>query len=403
MTESAVSCFRRVASRWGWWWLGLVALVSLVQLGAKGESGHFLIFSTAARELWAAQNPYLTHYPSGHFNYSPAAGLFFYGPFSFIPHTWGLVLYMGLSVTVLAVGLVKFFRVFQLKRHLENLFLFLFMLSSELIGNVLNARFETFTLGCWLLVLSFRAKQKLLFWSYFLLAALSNFKLQTIPLAGLLLVWELRQGQGARATMVFVASLVFWHFSPMVVFRAAEIAELGASMRQNLLFYTEGGWIQFQHIFRLVYRVTGWSANWQGVQIILVCIGVGLASLVFALRGKLPSGIRLLTVASLASIYVVACLPMSQSAGYILYAPALFAGFFALQHQHHSVHRRTLWVVLFLSFFCVSVSYSDLTPQVWRAWFFELALKSVGAIALLYPLIRLPKEDLGVVPVNKSI
>jgi len=377
---------------WGFAWLLSTALLSFLQLIFKGHSGHYDIFSLAALNIWAGINPYLAELPSGTFNHSPAAALVYYSLFAFFPYTFGLALYMLSSIFILIFGLLKIKNTFHLSQNSWN-FIF-FMMSSELIGNILNARFETLTLGIWLIAASWIVQQRFVFVTYFLLAALCNFKLQSLPLLGLLLLFEILSRKNFKAVLYFSASFAFWSCLPLIKVSQSELSSYYASMKNNLQAYIDGAWLGFQQIFTFLHKIFQISFTWAEGQLILALIGLFLALLITASvqRSKKSQASfnrihlnnqNILLCFGFGGVYASSLLPMSQSAAYLLYTPILIAAFYIREKTLSRLHVRIIDTTLASAFFLVSISYSDLVPKSMRTVFFDHASKSVGPLLLL--------------------
>ncbi|MBS1983758.1 MAG: DUF2029 domain-containing protein [Bdellovibrionales bacterium] len=372
---------------WGrLFWL-LAFVLSFVALLRQPHSGHYDIFSQSARLLWAGQNPHGISYPSGPWFYSPACGLFYFGLFAWLPDRWGLALYILSSWAVLTAGLIALFRAFPLRAHLRELFWFL--LSSELIGAVLNARVELMMTGCVLLAVAWLVEGQHVGWAACLLAMIVNWKFSPLPIAGLLGVVAIRAGYPRRRFVpIFLGSLALWTLAPLLVLRWDPLMEIHRTWSATLTRFTleNDNWLSFQHLFVLGRALTGFTMSWKGARLTSLLVGLGLA-VYFARCRMRDRRETLLYAAALGAAFSLAFSPLSQSAAFIGYAPLLFAGF--LQWEMTPEPRgRIYWrAVIWISWALVSLAYSDLVPRALRLVLVASAVKSLGVLVLATALL----------------
>lgn len=376
---------------WGFFYLVLVSAVSFGQLMRTSHSGHYDFFRASALKIWAGENPYAILYPSGYFLYSPSAALFFYGAVAWLPYWTGLAIYMLASWAVLFWGARRFLRALALNSSDKNLFYFL--LSSEVIGTLLNARIEIFILGIVLGAGAWLLQQRREGLAYFLLAMVCNFKMQSFPTVGLLLmvaVWGLGHWRGVG---VFLASLVFWYALPYAVRPAEFITTCYQTWTQFFGPYIGASWLDFQHLFRFVYKLTGWAPSFSAFQKMSAAIGglfaLALAARIYRDKQKKLSSAALKRLAwgwnfralALGAGFICLFSPMSQSAGFVLYAPLLALVIYFRRHENYFSYR-TWTFLLGIAFFMISIAYSDLVPKDLRGLFFDHATKA-GGVTLL--------------------
>lgn len=379
---------------WGVSYFWLVSALAFFKLLTAGNSGHYDFFRATALKIWAGENPYAIAYPSGYFLYAPSCALFFYGLVAWLPYFIGLALYVGLSWLLLRWSLKKFLGAVPLPATDQNLFYFI--LSSEVMGTILNARIEIFILGIVLAAGFWIFQRRREGLAYFLLAMICNFKMQSLPTVGLLLVVEAVGRRRVLPTLYFALSLLFWYLIPFAVRPASLVIDSYRTWTTFFGPYMSAGWMDFQHIYRFIFKLTGAQPSFDGGQKISALCGAVFAA-VLAQRiwqdrkGLRASGHDLVATAVLHDWYLRAlalgaafvCLfsPMGQSAAFTLYAPLLICVF--VLRARASLLSRGQWnALLALAFFFVSLAYSDLTPKFFRIVLFEHSVKAFG-VALL--------------------
>lgn len=385
---------------WGASYFVLVSVLAFCKLMTSGNSGHYDFFRATALKIWSGENPYAIPYPSGYFLYSPSCALFFYGLVAWLPYFVGLALYMGASWLLLRFALKEFLGGVGLAK--ADLNLFYFILSSEVIGTLLNARIEIFILGIVLLAGTWIFQQRREGLAYFLLAMICNFKMQSLPTVGLLLVVDLVGRRRLRPTFYFAASLLFWYLVPFAVRPSALLVD---SYRTWISFfgpYVRAGWMDFQHIYRFIFKISGAQPSFDfGQKISALCgalFAVVLGWRVWrdlrvqrTLRADSSVPVDLLRdwnlrALALGAAFVCLFSPMGQSAAFTLYAPLLLCIF--VLRARGSLLRRWLWnTLLVVAFFFISLAYSDLTPRSFRIVFFDYSVKAFGISILSLALL----------------
>ncbi len=349
------------------------------QLLYRGPSGHFDIFRESARLIWAGQSPYGIAYPAGYFLYSPACAYFFYGLFAFFPYSLGLFLNMISSTLVFSWGAWRLLRVLG-EKSIHNIFFFL--LSSEMIGSILNARIEVFIAGALLLALSFIVERRRLALAYFILALICNFKMLSFPTVGLLLLIQFFR-RDWRCMGIFFLSLCACYAAPSLVGGWAFLKVNHQILTKTLGPYMMGNWMEFQHIYHLLRSLSGYTLSFGQAQVFALSAAIALAGFFIWMRKKVIFSELELWAAGLGSAFALLFSPMSQSAGYILYAPLLLA----CLRQAHFAERRSPWIAVAGGYFFISTAYSDLMPRVWREELFNFAIKPLGILILTFSLI----------------
>ncbi len=374
----------RLKNNWGFWFFLLASFCALIKVVTLGQSGHYDIFRDAALMMWKGQIPYGTEYPSGYFLYSPSCALFFYGAFAWLPYTLGLAAYLLCSWVVLFFGIREFSKALDFKSSTSNILYFL--LSSEVIGTLLNARIETFICGITLVAGAWILSNRHIFWAYFLLAMLCNFKMQAIPTVGLLLLVSLIAAKNIRPIICFLASILFWSLAPFLVKPWQFVIDNNYRWNQIFIPFLNSTWRDFQHIYRFLQVNFRLDFEFHTAQIIGATIGIFIAGALGwrAYRDSAPSHRSNLNLRALAlgSGFIVMCSPMSQSAGYILYAPLLFASLYFFEGSQVFSRKQWTWIIG-LSWFFISLAYSDLAPKPLREIFFDHAVKAFGILIIL--------------------
>lgn len=356
---------------WGDWFFGAAALFSLIAVVRSGYSGHFEIFANSARLLWTGGNPYGISYPSGYWFYSPSCGLFFFALFAWLPYSLGVGLYLLASIGVLYAGLRALRRTAPLSERADQVFVWL--LSSEVIGCALNARLELFLTGVLLLAFAALARGRGLIRAGLALGFVCVWKFTLLPVAGLwaLAAWRDR-GRRAFAGGLAAGLALSW-LLPMLVRAPAEILPMHRDWDASLRAYVLGGenWLGFQQLFAFAHRTLGVTLPFEAAQAIgvLAAFALGIWAWRRSARGEW------LELATFGVAYSLILSPLSQSAGYLLYAPLLFLAF----ARRGQSDRRAAWgVVIAIAWFFVSAAYSDLVPRPVRLFFFEHAVKVLG-------------------------
>lgn len=320
---------------WGKTICYLLSLLGLVALIPRGPGGHYRIFVESYRAFASGLDPYAAWCTgcTAPFLYSPSASLYFYSLFSFLPAKLGEVSYTLLSTGLFLFTLNRFLETLEAEldfafskspfRHLAWL-----MVASELMGGILATKPEI------LLVTGALAATRALWlghygWAGLLLAAVCNFKLQGLPLVGLMAVpafWHRRAGRAFVSFAVFSSLLYLapWlYLGSWQKFQAITASWLHAVDQQ---VSTE--WLKavYQHLFGFLH-----AANWVPMSLPLakkILTGVG-GLLALGLSGfcwrepRTPLAFRrgVLLALGLGCLYIVAFSPLSQSNGYLWYVP----------------------------------------------------------------------------------
>ncbi len=416
----------RLKCHWGQCFFVFISLFCLITVFRAPVGGHYMIFSGAAQALWSGINPYGQTFGSnaGFWLYSPSCGLFFYSLFNLFPPQTGQFLYMLCSWLLLVWGLIRFSKVFY--PHLSQWFWFIG--ASELIGAMLNTRTEVAILGIllgaapWVLNADWR-KQVV---GLFLWAMICNWKFQSLPSIGLVLLGLFFVKRNTIVSvLVFLLSLAFWYLLPFLFLTKDLLLQAhqdwASSMHAWMIspYRDFQNWQSYQQIYGFLRKVFGIDISLSTANSINLVIGLGLALWMWQLAKKIhltqsatsetatPATTDLNVKTALAdhygnstavtpttaiafqyslimkwglalgAAYSNAFLPLSQSSAYISYLPLLALAF--------DVGIKP--VVLFLSWFFVSLAYSDITPKALRLVLVDASVKPIGILILLFGLL----------------
>lgn len=378
-------------SHFGLAWLGFIALASYVALLFRPVGGHYLLFSSAARAYWNAQPMYETSFDiglSGYF-YSPTCAGFFYSIFAFLPNAWGRALYVGASLALLAasIGYLRLAYLRQFKSTFDSGIagqLLWVMLSSEINGAILAEKIEItilaiffFSLGlCW---------EKRYAPAIALLVLVANWKFQSLPILGLVLMLLLRERRFWKYPLGALAGWAFLFFLPFVFHDSAYLWNEISKWHSSLAEFMPNAWMSpiFHHVYGFTNKALGGEISYATAQKISIGFGILFAA-VLALqfyRRKEGAELGFATAFGLGTAFSVLCSPLSQGTGYLIYLPLPIL--VVLQARKYEVSERLLFCVLLLAYYFVSLSVSDLTPQPLRAWFYGHAFKALGSVILI--------------------
>lgn len=382
--------------RWGFAFLLTILVVSWVQLLMTGASGHYDFFSASARFIWEGKNPYGISYPSGYFNYSPAAALVFYAPFAYLPYSVGLGLYIASTSALLVWGLRRFNAVLGLSGGAAGAFYFL--LASEAIGTVLNARMELLITGATLLSTAWLARGERRLAAWLLLAAVTNFKLQSLPTAGLLAVALVFSERRPRAFLELGSALAFWFALPFALRPWDFLDECHRVWMEYLLPVVGNECLQFQNLVTVLNYGLGLPVDCADGRVwgLIAAPALAVACAWQSFRGKRAEGLAF--AAAMGAGYSLVFSPMGQSAAFVQYAPLLAYVVWKAAALKTPARRRIAWAVVIVSWAFVSVAYSDLVPKDFRAWAFHRAFKAAGVTFLLIQALALTDWRRGASP-----
>ncbi|RYZ67496.1 MAG: hypothetical protein EOP05_17665, partial [Proteobacteria bacterium] len=198
-----------IGPNWGLFALVVATVVGFINVARPRNQLHYIIFSGGAESLWRGVTPYGNDFGTGlgWYIYSPSCGLFFYGLFSWMPFGLGLFLYMAVSIPIFLYGLKSFLEAcvpsyrdqFHSNSWLQwmpvgnfpeanrrDFNLFWFWASYCVLGCLTADKLELIIVGVTLFNLSLMIRNKHIWLAAFLWAMMTNWKLQPLPLVGLI-------------------------------------------------------------------------------------------------------------------------------------------------------------------------------------------------------------------------
>lgn len=387
---------KALRSRWGFFYFTLVSFATFFKLLDPSTRGHYRVFTGAARALWNEKPAYFTDFgwQNGlEWFYSPACGLTFYLPFSFLPETVGVILNVATMWAVFVWGTSYFLNaVLETRKFdfvpLPSLNLFWFFIASEMIGAIASEKTEILMVGLCLLSAGFLVRGRK-WWPAFILAMVTNWKFQPLALVGLLAISLIFY----RKNIQFIFEFAVWS----LIFLAVPYAMTGSEYLgtaypqwmqavQNQLITQ---WKSFDHVYNVARTLGGIEITYSAVQNIALVVALVLAALQaadYALHRRGKSGSfrwSACLALSLAATFMTSFSPLSQSNGYILVAPltAVLALIYAQLPK-----RSTEWYValggLLAGWFITSMLTSDLVPVAVRDFTRESAIKSLGPLVM---------------------
>jgi len=362
---------KKIKSHWGLFLFLILTLPSFVRVFNTAGGGHFEIFREGARQLWAGTNPYDDNWHSGKWIYSPPTGYFFFSLFSYIDPKIGALLYMLASYTLFVAGAALFLR--ELKLSQRETGLFWVLVANEAIGAILNTRLELWITGSILMSAALLMSGSKTFLSAALLAIPTVFKIQSLAIVGLMTIHFLLARQKFLWIFSFVLVAVAISVSPALV-RGIEGAILDYTQWQATLGpHLEGTYRDFQHIYRFISQVFNVDLSLANVKAIGLGVAGFFAALIVVSSRHSTKRETLYLCLVLGTCFATTFSPMSQSAGYILYAP-LLAISLASPWRNYGV--------IGVSWLLVSGLSSDLVPRDVKLDLLPLALKSLGPLVL---------------------
>lgn len=380
-----------IRNHWGYVYFWIACVVTLIATAWGPSRIHFPVFIEATRKIIQAQPAYGFPYESGYpyaslWLYSPSCALFFFNLFVFLPTILGKLFYLSLSLGVFMSGILVTSQALQPHNDIRRWNGFWLFLSFEAVGALSAYKIEMLTVGLffWTLWALIRGKE---WWAALLLTFTVNWKFQGVPVAGLLVLAESVRTHSLRFSAKFLGVLLVYSFLPFLFLPWNYLIEAHRTWSSSLNESMVTTWTTYQHIYATLLNLKWVSLTLAQVQGISAVIGLGMAVLVvlFSRRSETDLDSRVLALFC-GSAYVVLFSPMSQSLGYILWTPLLWAAWGLFQK---SKDRKTIWMwVLGISIFIASISYSDLTPQPLRGWARQYGVKPIGVLILLLALLR---------------
>jgi len=363
--------------------IGLYVLVAIVVslqsyfVGSKSidSSGivythynNFIIFKQSFFHLVQLNDLY-THYPLEHwdlYKYSPFFALFF-GIFSFLPASLGLILWNVVNSLLLAISINFLPGISQ-----RNKSFILLICIIELTTSMQNSQSNAMMAALIILAFGFMERNKI--WPAALCIVFSAF----IKIFGILaLCLFLFYPQKWKAAIATALSVILFLIFPIVVTGV-----------DRLVFLYKSWWVLLSndHASSLGYSVMGWMESWFNLhfdKIYIVITGFILFSIAF-LRIKFYQyyKFRLLYLSSVL-LWIVIFNHKAESPTFIIAMAGLAISFF----MHISLKKIDL-ILLILSFVFVSLSATDLFPAFIRKEIFQpYVIKVVPCIFIWFRLV----------------
>lgn len=267
---------QKIGPNWGLFVLVIATIVGFINVARPRNQLHYIIFSGGADNLWHGLTPYGNDFGTnlGYYIYSPSCGLFFYGLFSWMPFGLGLFLYMAVSIPIFLYGVKSFLAAyvpsfseqFSSRRGLQWLpignfqlsdrraFNFFWLAASYCVLGCLTAdKLELIIVGVTLFNLSLMVRNKHIWLAAFLWAMMTNWKLQPLPLVGLISIvllildWK----RCAKFVSAFVVSLAFWYAAPIPVLGFDKLKDFSLQWSSTLTEFIATHWFDYQHVMKL--------------------------------------------------------------------------------------------------------------------------------------------------------
>ncbi len=392
---------KALLTRWGFFYFTFVSVITFFKLLDPSTRGHYRVFTGAARAMWNEQPAYFTDFgwQNGlEWFYSPACGLTFYLPFSFLPETVGVILNVVFMWAVFVWGTSYFFNAaldtpkFDFV-PLRSLNLFWFFIASEMIGAIASEKTEILMVGLCLFAvgLLIRGRQ---WWPAFILAMVTNWKFQPLALVGLLVLSLIFYRRNFRFLFEFVFGSVVFLVVPYAMTGTEYLGRIYPQWMQAVQNQLITQWKSFDHVYNVARILGGVEVTYSAIQMVAFIVAVGMVSLLvtdYALyrRGKSGSFTSSACLAlSLAATFMTSFSPLSQSNGYILVAP--LTAVLAMIYGRLPKQSTEWWVALaglLAGWFITSMLTSDLVPVAVRDFTRESAIKSLGPLVMVAAVV----------------
>jgi hypothetical protein len=386
---------RRIQANFGTILFFLMAIAGTIRVMLERPvSGHYRIFTGAARVLLERMDPYEYDFKSvGYWFYSPSCGLFFFSLFSWLPDLVGLFLYTALSIFAIHSSLRFFLNHLahdhhaqeELKRRIQWALAFL---SIPLYQAVIAAKVETIMVAA-VLFCMVRWQRKQYGWASFILGLILDWKFQIVPIAGLVGIILFLERKTLRPLIYLGLSTVFWHFLPAIYLGWDRLQDLFQHQSASLGEFIRKAYADFDNLFRFLKEL-GWNLSLQDSLVVS-----GMAALFFSFlvwfgyqrnQGKRSHRVYLMAIA-LGSIFCIGFSPLNQNNASILGTPVFIFAALWMANRHHP---RMKWVSLtFILLF--HFSYSDLMPANLKT---VLRLYSIKSVLILVYGMMLQKKVL---------
>lgn len=375
----------------GLYWLAFVGIVSFALLLGRSPGLHYFTFTGAAISFWQGAPIYGTAFVEAapQYFYSPACAAFFYSLFAYLPPWWGRSIYMLVSLLALAGG-IHALRAAYVERFGSRLDagvcaqLLWVMLSSELTGAIFADKLEVLILAMFFFALACCWREQFTP-ALILLGVVANWKFQSIPILALLLVALFRQPDRWRYLLTTVLTLVGLTVLPFLFQDKAYLWREMGVWQSTLSTFMAEAWMApiFHHVYGFFGKALGVPVAYASAEKINLAVAAMLAGVV-----AYQTYVRRLSMASLAMLafalgaaFSVLFSPLSQGTGFIIYMPLPIALVYAFWRSPYP--QWILATIMTVAYFFTSLSVSDLTPKVARAYFYNHGFKALGALILL--------------------
>ena len=375
----------KLTKNWGllaFWFMSAFGLFKVMM--EHPLSGHYRIFTGAARLLWARQDPYEFDFQSvGYWFYSQSCGMFFFSWFAFLPPALGLFVYSLFSILIFYWALRRFLRWAGSESLIQPIY---FFSSVAIYQALLAAKVETVMVSVILLSMTLyfsdRERRTLLDLGIsILLGAILEWKFQPAPILGLLSVVLVIGRKNWIPVLAVPVAALFWHYLPMVW--------LGQELFQNLLThqthslgeFISTSYSHFDNLYKFLEAIH-LPVTFHQSLILSALVGVTffLRTLIGVLRkeeGITQAGRALM----LGSVFIMTLSPLAQNNASIFLVPVIWYALVCRQRAR-SFRWKRIAILGFLVF--LSFAYSDLVPHFAREFLRDYSLKSVVTLLFAY-------------------
>lgn len=368
---------------WGFAVFVALSAFAFFRLFLQPLSAHYMIFTGAARALWAGQDPYGQYFGSklGLWYYSPGCGLFFFGPFAALPDWVGVSLYMVASFGLFLWGMAAFARALSGEAPWKWHLLWL-ALASQMMGGIGSTKLEVAMTGillgscAWII----EGRRRLL--AAVVLAMIASWKFQPIPTVGLIALSGLVARRDWKFPLVFAAALAGWFALPALALGAGRLFELHQTWGATFDPFVRKAYDNFDNIYSFFRNGAGWKLSYASAQAVGAGFAIGIAAWVarsgWMARGESAHARGVLLSVSLGAAFTAVFSPLNQNNGYILLAPLFLSAYVLRRNGPRAVWSWILggvWLVL-------SLAYSDAIPREAREAIRHFTVKPLAVLGL---------------------